>query len=176
MTNDKLEVLTVGGGCFWCIEAVFQRVIGVTSVTSGYSGGAEDSPTYHRHGSHAEVIEVQYDSQILKLPDLLDVFFAIHDPTTLNRQGVDVGESYRSIILYSEEAQVAEIKAAIIRAQELWGKEVVTEVKQLDKFYKAEQYHQDYYNQNQDNNYCQVMIDPKLAKARQKFAHLMKPL
>lgn len=168
-----MKTIVLGGGCFWCIEAVYQRVKGVEKVVSGYAGGDQDNPTYHDHGSHAEVVEVTYDETRIKLEKLLEIFFSVHNPTTLNFQGNDYGEQYRSIILCSEdEVEVAE--TAKKQAESLWDDPIVTEIKVLDTFHAAENYHQDYYNQNQNAGYCQVIINPKLAKFEKKFKEWLK--
>lgn len=166
--------IVLGGGCFWCIEAVFQRVKGIESVVSGYAGGDMDDPTYHNHGKHAEVVEIKYDESAVSLEQIFDIFFHVHDPTTLNRQGNDAGTQYRSIILYmtDEEKELAE--KAIKENQKNWDDPIVTEVKKLDQFNEAEDYHQDYYNNNLDNPYCQLVINPKLDKFQSKFKDLLK--
>jgi len=167
-----MKTIVLGGGCFWCIEAIYQRVKGVNAVVSGFAGGTSENPTYHDHGNHAEVTEITYDNNVIKLEKLLEIFFYVHDPTTLNRQGNDVGESYRSIILCAEsEFEVA--RAARESAQKLWDDPIVTEIAILEKFYKAEDYHQDFYNQNQGNPYCQVVINPKIAKFEAKFSSIL---
>lgn len=165
------QTAVFGGGCFWCTEAIFQGLRGVTSVMPGYAGGEIENPTYEQVSSgstgHAEVIKIEFDPQAISFADLLDVFFALHDPTTKNRQGDDVGSQYRSAIFFTTPEQE---KAA----KEIIKKDYVTEVKPLDKFYQAEQYHHNYYNQNMGKPYCQVVISPKLAKLRQKFGKLVK--
>ncbi len=168
-----MKSIVLGGGCFWCIEAVFQRVKGVSKVVSGYAGGDLESPSYENHGSHAEVAKITYDESVIKLPKLLEIFFYIHDPTTLNRQGNDVGESYRSIIL-CDESELGIAQEAKKEAQNLWDDPIVTEILVLDKFNPAEDYHQNYFNQNQSNPYCQVVINPKVAKFETKFKGFMK--
>lgn len=163
--------IVLGGGCFWCIEAVFQRVRGIESVVSGYAGGDLKNPTYHNHGNHAEVVKIEFDESLIDLSTILDIFWTTHNPTTINQQGNDVGTQYRSIILYNNEQQKDVIMQSIeSTAKQLWDDPIVTEVKKLDMFYPAEKYHQNYYNQNQSNPYCQVVIDPKLAKFRSKFS------
>lgn len=171
--------IVLGGGCFWCTEAVFQRLRGVESVVSGYAGGgADDIPDYwslHKPGNeHAEVIRVTYDPEQISLETLLEVFFNTHDPTTNQQPGTaDKGEEYRSIVLYGEgEAEVAE--AARTQAQEEWSDPIITELKPLDKFTPAEDEHQDFYNRNKGRNgYCSVIIDPKLKKFNERFADLL---
>ena len=179
-TSNNIKIAIFGGGCFWCTEAVYKMLKGVISVTSGYAGGTKENPTYEEVSSaktgHAEVIRVEYDPTIISYKDLLAVFFATHDPTTLNRQGNDAGTQYRSIILYTDEAQKQEAENFIkeLEVSSSQGASIVTEVKQLDKFYEAEQYHKDYYQNNPQNSYCQVVIAPKVAKAQHMFAELLK--
>ena len=178
----KTKTIILGGGCFWCTEAVFKMLKGVISVTSGYAGGSKANPTYDQisggQTGHAEVIRLEYDPARVSLGDLLAVFFATHDPTTLNRQGNDVGEQYRSIILYEDDEQklTAEKFIADLNASSSEGKPIVTEIKPLDVFYPAESYHQDYYARNKEAGYCQVVINPKLAKAKKQFARLLTSL
>jgi peptide-methionine (S)-S-oxide reductase len=166
--------IVLGGGCFWCIEAIYQRVKGLEGVVSGYAGGDTKDPTYSDHANHAEVIQITYDESAIKLEQILEIFFYVHDPTTVNRQGNDVGTQYRSIILYNNEEERDLAESVLERSQNLWDKPIVTDVKKLDMFYEAEDYHQDYYNQNQANPYCQVVINPKIAKFEQKFADYLK--
>jgi len=174
------EVATLGGGCFWCLEAVYDDLKGVQKVVSGYSGGHVANPTYKQVTSkttgHAEVVQVTYDPAVVSFADLLDVFFTIHDPTTLNRQGADVGPQYRSAIYYHDDAQkqIAEEKLAEYNASGIWDNPIVTEVAALDTFYIAEDYHQDYYKNNPHAGYCRVVIAPKVAKFRQKFMTQLK--
>ncbi len=175
------EKIVFGGGCFWCIEAVYQLLNGVTKVTSGYAGGENDNPNYYSVSSektgHAEVVQVEYDPAVITLENLYAVFFTAHDPTTKNRQGADVGTQYRSVILYTTEEQktAAENYIKKLTAEKIYSDIIVTELEPLQKFYEAEDYHQNYYNQNKDQNpYCEVVIDPKITKIRQSFAHLLK--
>jgi|SRR3989338_3564704 len=184
------ETIVFGGGCFWCTEAIFKMLKGVISVDPGYAGGSTNNPTYSEVSSgktgHAEVIKIEYDPSIISLNDLLTVFFSTHDPrlrqgyggqaTTPNRQGNDIGEQYRSIILYTNEEQkeTSEKFTEEINKSSEKGYPIVTEVKELNKFYFAEQYHKDYYENNKNQNYCQVIINPKLAKVQEKFAKLLK--
>jgi peptide-methionine (S)-S-oxide reductase len=169
-----MKTIVLGGGCFWCIEAVFQRVKGVDKVVSGYAGGDLIDPTYENHGSHAEVVQISYDESVIDLKTLLEIFFYVHDPTTVDRQGNDVGTQYRSIILCNDYLE-SEIAHSVIKGcKELWENPIVTEVSLLDVFYKAEDYHQDYFNQNPGNGYCQVIINPKIAKFNQKFSEYLK--
>ena len=159
---------TFGGGCFWCLEAVFERVDGVKSVTSGYADGAMPNPTYKEvcndDTGHAEVIQIEFDPAKVSYEKLLDVFWAAHDPTTLNRQGADTGTQYRSIILYQDEAQKKAAEKSLAAAQKEFGGKVVTQIVPLEKFYTAEQYHQDYYRNNPNAGYCMMVITPKLKK------------
>jgi peptide-methionine (S)-S-oxide reductase len=161
-------IATFGGGCFWCLEAVFERIPGVTSVTSGYAGGKTASPTYEQvctgTTGHAEVVQITFDPARISYEGLLEVFWLAHDPTTLNRQGADVGTQYRSIILYHDEAQKAAALASVKKAQAGFKDRIVTEVVPLAAFWKAENYHQDYYNANKTAGYCRVVISPKLKK------------
>lgn len=169
-----------GGGCFWCTEAVFQQLRGVEKVESGYAGGAKENPSYEAVSSgatgHAEVIRVTYDSTIISYEDLLTVFFGSHDPTTMNRQGNDVGEQYRSVIFYHDEIErsIAEKIIKELQANIKDGTRIVTQVVPLGEFYKAEGYHQNYYNENKSAQYCQIIIEPKIEKLRKRFAELVK--
>lgn len=178
--NDD-EIIVFGGGCFWCIEAVFQMLKGISSVASGYAGGEKPNPTYKEVCSgateHAEVVKVLFDSTIIKLDDLLAVFFAMHDPTTRNRQGNDVGTQYRSVIFYTtaEQKQIIESFIKKLESEKTFEAPIVTQVLPLPIFYPAEEYHQNYYRSNAQQGYCQVVISPKIAKLRQKYAHLLNP-
>jgi peptide-methionine (S)-S-oxide reductase len=169
------EVITVGGGCFWCIEAVFGELRGVLEVVSGYAGGDIKNPTYEQvcSGStgHAEVTQVTFDPEVISLHDLLSIFFTLHDPTTPNQQGSDVGTQYRSIILYTTEEQqkVAEQVIAEIEGQAIWPDPVVTTIEPLEVFYPAEDYHQSYYAEHANQPYCQVVIAPKVSKLRKLY-------
>lgn len=175
----KTEIAVFGGGCFWCTEAVFQMLRGVKSVMPGYAGGTTQNPTYEEVSTgttgHAEVTRVEYDPREISYRNLLTVFFGSHDPTTLNRQGNDVGTQYRSAVFYTTEEQRKEAEAMIeeINASSPNGGEVVTEVVPLDTFYEAENYHRDYYKNNPQNPYCQVIINPKLEKVQKQFAQLL---
>ncbi len=179
-TTKAAETITLGGGCFWCLEAVYDELRGVTSVVSGYSGGRMRNPTYGQVTSgttgHAEVVEITFDPAVLSLDDLLDVFFAIHDPTTKDRQGNDVGPQYRSIALHRDDAQKGAIERAIARvaASGEYRGAIVTEVVPFDVFWPAEDYHQEYYAQHGSEPYCSLVIAPKIAKFRKKFAALRK--
>ncbi len=168
--QDKLKTAVFGGGCFWCIEAVFERAKGVVSVTSGYAGGETENPNYRDVCSgttgHAEVVKIEYDPSIIGYEELLEVFWKAHDPTTLNRQGADAGTQYRSIILYTdrEQREIAEKSKKELEKAGIFKDPVVTEIKELEKFYPAEDYHQDYYQNNSSAGYCRVVIAPKLKK------------
>ena len=171
------QTATVGGGCFWCIESVIKELRGVDSVTSGYAGGHVDDPSYEAvctgETGHAEVVQIEFEPDVIGYRDLLEVFFTIHNPTTLNRQGPDVGSQYRSIVLYHDDEQRQTIEAVIGDVQPLYDDEIVTEVEPLDTFYPAEESHQDYFEKNPDDTYCTVNINPKLSKLREKHAGLM---
>jgi peptide-methionine (S)-S-oxide reductase len=173
------ETVVIGGGCFWCTEAVFKMLKGVLSVDPGYAGGSKREPTYEEVSTgttgHAEVVEIVYDPEIISFKNILTVFFATHDPTTLDRQGNDVGKQYRSVILYTTDKQKNEIEDFIkdLNASSKEGKEIVTEVKPLEKFYSSEKYHKDYYANHKGDSYCQVIINPKLEKVKEKFAELL---
>jgi peptide-methionine (S)-S-oxide reductase len=169
-----------GGGCFWCTEAVFDSLNGVISVMPGYAGGTSPNPTYESvcagKTGHAEVIKIEFDPTRIAYKDLLTVFFATHDPTTANRQGNDVGTQYRSIILYANDVQKKEAEKFIetLNASDPGGKPVVTELKSLEKFYEAENYHRQYYKNNSYQPYCQVVISPKIAKLEKEFKNILK--
>ncbi|RME84195.1 MAG: peptide-methionine (S)-S-oxide reductase [Caldilineae bacterium] len=173
------ETATLAGGCFWCLEAVYQQVRGVDRVVPGYCGGRVPNPTYKEVCSgrtgHAEAVQITFDPEIVSFRDLLSIFFAIHDPTTLNRQGADVGTQYRSAIFYHDEEQrrAAEAMIAELEARQIWPQPIVTEVTRAGAFYPAEDYHRDYFRRNPYQGYCRVVIAPKLAKFRQSFAHLL---
>jgi peptide-methionine (S)-S-oxide reductase len=172
MNTNKTEIADFGGGCFWCMEAVFERLPGVVSVTSGFAGGTTENPTYQKvcteTTGHAEVTEIEFDPAKISYDKLLEVFWQAHDPTTLNRQGADEGTSYRSIILYRDEKQKLEAEKSKLAAQADFKHPIVTEIVPLKKFYKAEDYHQEYYDNNSNAPYCQVVIAPKLEKLEQK--------
>jgi len=170
--TNKTEIADLGGGCFWCMEAVFERLPGVISVTSGYAGGTTENPTYRdvctETTGHAEVTEIEFDPSKISYEKLLEVFWQAHDPTTLNRQGADEGTSYRSIILYRNEKQKLIAEKSKLAAQKDFNNPIVTEIVPLKKFYKAEDYHQEYYDNNKSQGYCQVVIAPKLHKLEHK--------
>ena len=175
----KTESLVVGGGCFWCTEAAYELVPGVKAVVSGYAGGAVANPTYKQittgRTGHAEVIRIDYDPEKVTLETLLDFFWDIHDPTTLNRQGADEGPQYRSIILYADDVQKAAAEASLAKANPAWGGKIVTELAPLKEFYVAEEYHQDYYKQNPSAGYCRVVIRPKIDKLKKSPTVTGKP-
>jgi peptide-methionine (S)-S-oxide reductase len=172
-TTSQTQIATFGGGCFWCTEAVFQMIPGVKSVTSGYAGGTKADPTYKEVCSgetgHAEVIQIEYDPKVVSYEKLLKVFWDEHDPTTLNRQGPDSGTQYRSIILYSNEAQRLAAEKSKAEAQKHFQRPIVTEIVPLKKFYPAEHYHQNYYRNNLNQPYCRMVIRPKVDKFEKKF-------
>jgi peptide-methionine (S)-S-oxide reductase len=178
--NAQEESITLGGGCFWCLEAVFDEMRGVTDVLSGYAGGQVPNPTYRQvcaeTTGHAEVVQVTFNPEIVSLEELLSVFFTIHDPTSLNRQGADVGTQYRSAIFTHDEAQRETAVNLIneLNSANIWDSPIVTEVEPIDQFYVAEDYHQNYYVNNPGQGYCRVVVAPKVAKFRQKFNHLQK--
>jgi peptide-methionine (S)-S-oxide reductase len=174
------EVATLAGGCFWCLEAAFGQLRGVERVESGYTGGHVPSPSYERvctgTTGHAEVVQITFDPGVISFADLLHVFFTIHDPTTLNQQGADVGTQYRSAIFYHDARQKAEVERVIaeLTAEKVWDDPLVTEVKPLDKFYPAEEYHRDYYRRNPNQGYCRAVVAPKVAKVRKLYFDRLK--
>jgi peptide-methionine (S)-S-oxide reductase len=178
--STNLQTATLAGGCFWCLEAVYDELKGVHSVESGYAGGHVDNPSYGAVCSgttgHAEVVQIKFDPNVVSYRDLLNVFFTIHDPTTLNRQGADVGTQYRSAIFYHDEEQkkVAEEVIRDLNVQKIWDNPIVTEVTKFDKFYVAEDYHQEYFARNTYQPYCQVVVAPKVAKFRKHFLEMLK--
>ncbi len=173
--TQHLETATLAGGCFWCLEAAFQELRGVEAVESGYAGGHAPNPSYERvctgATGHAEVVQVRFDPDVLPFRDLLRIFFTIHDPTTLNRQGADVGTQYRSAIFYHtpEQRAAAEQVIAEMEKSGAWKDRIVTQVVPFDTFYAAEEYHRDYYRRNPDQSYCQIVIAPKVSKLRKQF-------
>ena len=170
----KKERLVLGGGCFWCVEAVFSDVKGVVSAVSAYTGGAHPNPSYENictgATGHAEVVDITYDSEVISLAELLDIFFVIHDPTTLNAQGADKGTQYRSVIYYSDEEEKKVILDVIKREQETFSERIVTEVSEIEDVYPAEAYHQNYYKLHSSEGYCQMVIAPKIQKFMTKFS------
>ena len=176
--DNNIQLATFGGGCFWCIDAAFRRVKGVLNVSSGYAGGEIENPSYQQICTgltgHAEVVQLDFDSSIVSYNTLLEMFFTLHDATQLNRQGNDVGTQYRSVIYYHDEKQKAESQAMIDALQKQIREPIVTELSPLTNFYPAEQYHQDYYNENPNQGYCSILIAPKLAKFEQYYADKLK--
>lgn len=178
--NITTETTTLGSGCFWCTEAIFLRVKGVLKVESGYSGGSVPNPTYEAvctgKTGHAEVCQITFDPSIISFTDLLEVFFKTHDPTTLNRQGADVGTQYRSVIFYHSEQQksISEKITSKLNEEKIWDNKIVTEISPIRKFYKAEDYHQDYYSRNEYQPYCSFVITPKIEKFEKVFSDKLK--
>ncbi len=179
-TNATSETLTLSGGCFWCIEAVFDELKGVSSVESGYAGGHVPNPTYEQvsegNTGHAESVQITFDPRVVSRDVILKVFFTVHDPTTLNRQGNDVGEQYRSVAFYRDAEQKAAIEKAIAEteASREWSGKIVTQVVPFKQFYKAENYHQEYFKLHGTQPYCQLVVAPKVAKFRREFHDLLK--
>ena len=178
-TTYNTQTITLGGGCFWCLDALFKDLKGVTKVESGYAGGNVKNPSYKDVCSgttgHAEVVQISFDPSIISLDDLLEVFWTIHDPTTLNRQGADIGTQYRSAIFYNNNNQKSIVENSRKNvASKLWDDPIVTQIVPLGVFYKAEDSHQDYYQQNKSQAYCQIVINPKLKKLKEKFGNKLK--
>lgn len=177
---SRRETATLAGGCFWCLEAVYERVEGVEAVVSGYTGGTPPNPSYDLvctgATGHAEAVQITYDPDVITYRALLEIFFTIHDPTQLNRQGADSGTQYRSAIFYHDDAQRAEAEGLIgeLTAENVFGKPIVTELTRLAEFFPAERYHQEYYRRNPNQPYCAAVIAPKVAKLRQKWADKLK--
>lgn len=173
-----MTTYVLAGGCFWCLDAVYRRLKGVDKVTSGYTGGVTPYPSYDQVSlgstGHAETVEITFDETIIPPETILDLFFLIHDPTTKDRQGHDVGTQYRSAMFFANEVQEKVFRAALERAQEHWDNPIVTQVVPLTDFYPAEDYHQDYFNNNPGNGYCSVVIEPKIVKARAAYAQWFK--
>jgi len=172
MAQNSIKQITLGGGCFWCIEAAFEDVIGVASVVSGFSGGSIKNPSYREvvngKTNHAEVCQITYNSEIIKIENILEIFFLVHDPTTLNRQGNDIGRHYRSIILYHSDSDLDVIEQEIEKYnKEYFNNNIITEIQKYEAFYSAEEYHQQYFKNNNDQPYCKIVIEPKLQKARE---------
>lgn len=178
MTNT--QTATLAGGCFWCLEAVFDNLQGVTDVVSGYAGGETENPTYQQvctgKTGHAEAVQIRFDPVVITYKELLEVFFSIHDPTTLNRQGTDVGTQYRSAIFFhtSEQQEIAEQTIRELTEEKIWADSIITEVLPLNVFFPAEDYHQEYFARNPEQGYCQMVVSPKVAKFRKKFAARLK--
>ncbi|MGM0573491.1 MAG: peptide-methionine (S)-S-oxide reductase MsrA [Bacteroidota bacterium] len=178
--TDQIAHATLGGGCFWCMDAVFSRVEGVKQVTTGYAGGEVENPTYEMvsrgNTGHAEVVQITFNPEKVSYLQLLEVFFRVHNPTTPNRQGADVGPQYRSAIFYHNEEQkrIAEQVKDRMEGEKIWDDPIVTEITPLNKFYAAEEYHQNYFEKNPQQGYCQMVIQPKVEKFRQMFEDLLK--
>ncbi|MEY3029069.1 MAG: peptide-methionine (S)-S-oxide reductase MsrA [Actinomycetota bacterium] len=173
-----MRTVVIAGGCFWCLDATYRQFKGVHSVVSGYAGGHIDSPSYEQvcegNTGHAEVVRIEFDPAVISPETIYDIFFVIHDPTQLNRQGMDVGTQYRSAMFYESEVDKAEFEGAIERANTNWGDQIVTSLEPLTKFWPAEDYHQDFFAKNPGQGYCMAVVSPKVAKARQKFAYLLR--
>jgi peptide-methionine (S)-S-oxide reductase len=180
--KSQTEVAVLGGGCFWCTEAVFLRLAGVSKVKSGYTGGFLANPTYEQictgRTGHAEVIRIEFHPSVISFEQILDVFFHTHDPTTLNQQGGDIGTQYRSVIFWNGDKQKATAAEIInkLDASGAFGDPIVTTLEELTKFYSAEKYHDNYYNQNRNQGYCRFVIDPKMAKFQKRYKKLLKPV
>jgi methionine-S-sulfoxide reductase len=178
--KNNLETITIGGGCYWCVEAVYENLIGVQSVVSGYAGGKTANPTYEEVSSgrsgYAEVVQITYDKQVTNLDEIFKVFFTVHDPTTLNRQGADEGTQYRSAIFYKnpEQKLAAQSIIAALKKAKVYDDPIVTTLEPLTTFYKAEAYHQNYYQNNKNQQYCQMVIQPKMAKFEKIFKNRLK--
>ena len=181
MSAGVYKVATLGGGCFWCLEAVYEQLQGVERVVSGYAGGAVPNPSYRQvctgNTGHAEVVQITYDPELITFRELLEVFFDIHDPTTLNRQGADVGTQYRSAIFYHDEEQkkIAEEMIEDLASEGRWRRPLVTEVVPFKEFYRAEDYHQEYYRDNPRQPYCRAVVGPKVAKFMKQYRPKLKP-
>ncbi len=167
-----MTTFVLGGGCFWCLDAVYRDIKGVVNVTTGYAGG-DSEPTYYQVASgstkHAEVVEVRFDETIIPADIILDIYFLVHDPTTLNQQGADIGPQYRSVMFYKDVNQQEVFKGAVIRAAKIWSEPIITEVQQLTIFYPASQEHQNFFNNNPESGYCSIVIIPKILKARSAY-------
>lgn len=174
----QTEIATLAGGCFWCVEAIYQDLQGVVKVESGYTGGHVDNPTYREictgTTGHAEAIQVTFDPAVVSFREILEIFFTVHDPTTLNRQGADVGPQYRSAIFYHSPEQKTAAEEVKTAARELWDDPIVTEITAISTFYKAENYHQNYYKDNPNQPYCSIVITPKVTKFREKYRDKLK--
>jgi peptide-methionine (S)-S-oxide reductase len=179
-SSSTKDIATLGGGCFWCTEAIFSELRGIEKVASGYSGGTIANPKYEQVSSgttgHAEVIQITFDSKVISYREILEIFFTIHDPTTLNRQGNDVGTQYRSIIFYHNEQQKATVKEILKELTEakLWDAPIVTQLEPFKAFYKAEDYHQQYFRRYREQPYCRLVITPKIAKLRKHYRNRLK--
>ena len=177
--GSALETAVLGGGCFWCLEAVYLEVDGVVEVESGYTGGQQPDPTYEEvcggATGHAEVVKLSFDPAVISYRDLLEIFFTLHDPTTLNRQGNDVGTQYRSVIYHQSPEQEATARQVIAEMANVWDAPIVTELSPAQTYYRAEDYHQDYFRQHPLQGYCAFVVAPKVVKLRKVFAHRLKP-
>ncbi len=180
MSNSPLETAVLGGGCFWCTEAIFQKVKGVTSVVSGYARGKREHPSYNQVSTgatgHAEVVKIEFDPIIISFVEILDIFWHVHDPTTLNRQGADEGTQYRSVIFYTTEMQKSQAEASLqaIQLSGEFSQPIVTKIEKLDSFYTAEEYHQNFFESNPQQPYCQLVIEPKVKKFLEKYSSYVK--
>jgi peptide-methionine (S)-S-oxide reductase len=178
--EGRAEIATLGGGCFWCLEPIYEELQGVKDVEVGYAGGHVANPSYEQVCSgrtgHAEVVQIHFDPDVIAFDDILRVFFTMHDPTTMNRQGADVGTQYRSIVLYHDAAQKATAEHVIqeIEAEGIWDSPVVTQIEPLDTFYRAEEYHQEYFRKNPNAGYCRAVVAPKVSKFRKKYRDRLK--
>lgn len=176
--ENKYELATLAGGCFWCVEAIYLQLNGVVKVESGYSGGTVKNPTYDQvcteETGHAEVVQITFEPKIISYKELLEIFFRTHDPTTLNKQGADVGTQYRSAIFYHDKTQKKISEEVKNKSSVIWENKIVTEISKLTEFYKAEEYHQNYYNQNSNQPYCSLVINPKLKKFKKEFESKLK--
>ena len=173
-----MEKFVLAGGCFWCLDSAYVQFKGITDVTCGYTGGKNANPTYEQvcdgNTNHAEVVSIEFDSSVITGEQVLDIFFTVHDPTQLNRQGNDIGTQYRSAMFYQSQEQKETFQAAIERAKDIWGDKIVTELTPLGEFYRAEEYHQDFFAKNPNQGYCVAVVAPKVSKVRNKFTHLLK--
>jgi peptide-methionine (S)-S-oxide reductase len=172
-----MKTFVLGGGCFWCLDSAYVQFQGIEEVTCGYTGGSTKNPSYEAVCSgktgHAEIVTVKFDPEVISSEQILDIFFTLHDPTQLNRQGNDIGTQYRSSMFFSSDDQKAEFEQAIERAKEIWGDGIVTEVEPLGELFDAEEYHQDFFAKNPNQGYCLAVVAPKVAKVRAKFSHLL---
>lgn len=173
-----MRTFVLGGGCFWCLDSAFVNFRGVKSVTCGYAGGTLDNPSYERvcdgNTGHSEVVEIEFDEQEITPAQVMDIFFTLHDPTQLNRQGNDIGTQYRSSMFYKDEAEKDYFQSEIERAKEIWGNGIVTTLEPLTKFWPAEEYHQDFFSKNPNQGYCVAVVAPKVAKVKKSFQDLLK--
>ncbi len=172
-----MNTFVLGGGCFWCLDSAYTQFAGITDVTCGYTGGHKINPTYEQvcggTTGHAEVVSIEFDESVITSEQVLDIFFTLHDPTQLNRQGNDIGTQYRSAMFYTA-GQKEIFEEALDRAREIWGEKIVTEITELPEFFAAEEYHQDFFAKNPNQGYCVAVVAPKVAKVRAKFSHLLK--